>query len=222
MEDKIRVRIEAGGRCIQWRDTNTGLIMVPSVLHTKFTAFETLYNDIQAIAGAQLAIKEVASGETVAKSGDIESVRDICGDMADIAAAMEPDFAGMQAKYHFRRNMSAQDTLATARAFAANAVADEAHFIAHGMPATFLADLGAAADTFETSIGDTGSARSEGVGKTAELKAKTAELMKQKRTIDLMIKVMFKSNTAALNSWRSAAHVEVLNGKPTPPTPPTP
>jgi len=220
MNDVQRVRSESIGRCVQWFLDMVGSIIVPSVLHTKFTALQTAHNNILDIAGQLAAEQSTASQEYSGKGGDRETVRNLVAAISKMAFAMSGDFPDIDVLFKFRRNMNDQDLLATARAFATNAAAHAADFIAWGLPATFIADLTAAADEFEASINTTSSAVDGRVSLNAQLNAAISEASKIKRSIGTMVTTQFVANIGAIASWISASHVEALHI--TPATPPTP
>lgn len=98
-------------------------------------------------------------------------------DISRTAKSMEYAFDGISDKFPFQRNMPDANMLARARAFVIEAVAYNADFIAYGLPATFAADLTAAAVAFEWTFTATASAAAEHVDATADTSAKMREGM---------------------------------------------
>jgi hypothetical protein len=106
------------------------------------------------------------------------------------------------------RNQSDQSMLATARAWGTDLPAVEATFIDFGMPATFVADLDAAADDFEASIAPAADAVDDRVEATAEIDASDHTGMVALRICDAIIKNIYANNPGKLAAWLSASHVE--------------
>lgn len=190
------------------------------MLHTKTLALQTTHNEILDVAGQLEAAKGTSSEEFGGKGGDREVLRTKVFAIKDLAEAMAEDVPDIDLLFQARRNLSDQDLLATARAFATNAAAHSATFVAWGMPTTFIADLTAAADAFQVDIADASDAFGGKVGLTALLKQKISKGMQQKRTIGGMVKIQYANDVAALAAWNTASQVEALHHTPTPPTPP--
>ncbi len=220
MDAEDRVRVESVGRVLAWRDNYTG---GTAMLKDSFIDLKAEYDDVLAGSGTAMVGKATTAEEYSEKGGDLETLGTTLAEMSDLAAALEPKFPGMQAKYHYRRNMAQADMLATARAFVTMAPgADEANFIEAGMATTFIADLTAQANSFQAQSADASEAKVLSVGTNAAQKAKIRTMGVTKRSIQKMVKVQFKNDPAAIASFNSAAHIEVLYKKKPDPTPPTP
>jgi len=218
MNDKQRVRAEAIGRSVEWLG-NQGLT-IGSVLASKYATLQAHHEAILLLAGQLAAGSGSKLEEFSQKRGDRETLREQCATIANIASAMADEFPGIDLQYRFRRNLNDQDLLALARGFATNAVAHSADFIAYGLAPTFIADLTAAADAFQASIGDASMAMDTTVGIRAQLDERISQAMQLKRSIGIMVETQFP-DTALLAAWASASRVESLahTKKETPPTP---
>jgi hypothetical protein len=112
--------------------------------------------------------------------------------------------------------MSDANMLAKGRAFHTESLPYNADFIAYGLPATFRAELNAAADAFEASFSNTASATAEHVAATADTSAKVREGMVIVRTLDGIVRNVYANDPGKLAAWLSASHVEKAPKKPAP------
>jgi hypothetical protein len=219
MNDIQRVRSESIGRCVQWFLDRIADILVASILHTKFTALQAAHANILDLA-AQLAAGQGSTNLSYSdKGGDRETLRGMMAAISRMATAMAADFPGVDILFEFRRNLNDQDLLAKARAFATQAVAHEANFIAYGLDSTFIADLTAAADAFEASIDTTNSAVEGRVSLGAQLDDAISLASQLKRSVSTMVETQFTADIGAIAAWASASHVEALLHAATPATP---
>src|SRR5687767_11710828 len=104
---------------------------------------------------------------------------------------MEYAIDGISDLFKMPRNRNDADLLAGARAFATEAVAYQADFIAYGLPATFIADLTAAADDFEQSISDTAGAGLERTEATADIEDWVTQGMRFRSILNPIVKIKY-------------------------------
>jgi hypothetical protein len=220
MTDVERRRLNALKRCVQFfkdnlADLNVGLLKV------KFLALEALVNLADAKAADMVANVGEGFGATEQKSTIKENLRDKCSAISETAKGMEPDFDGISAIFRFRRNLNEADLLAKAMAFAQSAIAYEADFIAHFLPATFLADLNADIVAFETAINTQTSKTDNRIEAHIELSNAIGEGMQLKRSLKSLVRNRYAGDPGKIAAWESASHVEKAPDKdePAPPTP---
>lgn len=104
-------------------------------------------------------------------------------------------------------NSSQRALLTAAREMLEKATAQKDVLLNRGMPPTLLDDLGAALAAFEKTIEATRAGRRGHVGASAELKAVAAEITKQVRALDGMVRYRFGENAELMGAWRSARDV---------------
>ncbi len=111
-----------------------------------------------------------------------------------------------------------------ARAFIEVATPLKAEFIALEMPVTFLEDLAASIDSFESAANSQNLNRSKRIAATAAIKAVIARGVRAVRTLDSIVRNKYANDPAKLAAWESASHLESPNKtkKATPDTSPTP
>jgi hypothetical protein len=141
--------------------------------------------------------------------------------IARTARMMEYQFDGITELFHFPRNHTDQDLLATARAWVIAAGPRETNMVSYGLPADFIDTLGDSATSFEASFSAPTTAVDNRVAATASLGESIRRGMIALRICDAVMKNHYAANTGKLAAWLSASHVERDPKKPTP-TPPTP
>ncbi len=137
-----------------------------------------------------------------------ENLRDEMSEISRTSKSMEYEFDGIQDKFFFRRNMPDVQLLAKARAFIDEATPYEADFIAYGLPATFLADLTAAADAFEASFTNVASATAEHIAARADIAAQLRQGMIIVRILDGIVRNRYANDPGKRAAWIAASHVE--------------
>jgi hypothetical protein len=193
---------------------------------TKFAEIGSKVDQTQEKSAGQQAGFGLTAQQFEVKDTAREDLRDEMSAIARTARSMEYSFDGISDQFRFQRNLSDETKLARARAFAIAAAPRQADFIAYGLPATFIADLTAAADAFEATFGSGASATAEQVAATAESAAFIREGMIAKRVLEGIVRNRYAGDPGKLAAWISASHVEKAPKSPPlatpPPTTPTP
>ena len=112
-------------------------------------------------------------------------------------------------------NASHRALLTVAGDMLGKATAQKDVLLARGMPPTLLDDLAAALGEFEQTIEATRAGRrnhpslrsGQVVGASADLQAVAAEIKKQVRALDGMVRYRFGDNPELMGAWRSARDV---------------
>ena len=79
--------------------------------------------------------------------------------------------------------------------------------LSRGMPPTLLDDLTGALGGLEKTIESTRAGRRDHVGASADLQTVAAEIKKQVRALDGMVRYRFGDNAELMGAWRSARNV---------------
>ena len=79
--------------------------------------------------------------------------------------------------------------------------------LSRGMPPTLLDDLAGALGGLEKTIESTRAGRRDHVGASADLQTVAAEIKKQVRALDGMVRYRFGDNAELMGAWRSARNV---------------
>lgn len=207
MNDSERRRYEMLVRVNQFGVDNAGDF--PSgVGAAQFAVVTTVVSETESKSALQAGGFAEAAQQFEVKDTCRENLRDEMSDISRTAKSMEYEFDGIADKFRFQPNMNDATMLATARAFITEAGPYSANFIAYGLPATFLADLTAAADAFEASFSNTAAATAEHVAATADEAAKVRTGMVIVRILDGIVKNKYANDPGKLAAWISASHVE--------------
>ena len=220
MRDIERRRLKTLKRCVQFFKDNLADLNV-GILKVKFLALEALVDLADSLSADVVSNIGEGAGATEQKSTIKENLRDKCDAISETAKGMEPDFDGISAIFRFRRNLNEADLLAKAMGFAQSAIPYEADFIAHFLPATFLADLNADIAAFETAL-NTQTSKTDGrIEAHAELATAISDGMKIKRSLKSLVRNRYAGDPGKIAAWESASHVEKAPEKedPVPPTP---
>ncbi len=104
-------------------------------------------------------------------------------------------------------NASDRALLTAAQAMLERATAQQDVLLARGMSSTLLADIAALLGEFEQTIAASRAARRDHVGASTDLQAVFAEIRKQVRALDGMVRYRFGDNPELMGAWRSARNV---------------
>lgn len=218
MNDSDRRRYEMLVRVKQFGIDNAADFT--GIATTKFAEVGSKVDQTETKSAAQQAGFAQSAQQFEVKDTAREDLRDEMAAIARTARSMEYSFDGISEEFRFQRNLSDETMLARARAFATAAVAREADFIAYGLPATFIADLTAAANAFEATFASAASATAGQVAATAESAAFIREAMIAKRVLEGIVRNRYANDPGKLAAWISASHVEKAPKSPPLVTPP--
>ena len=136
-----------------------------------FGALATVVDELEALAGNQVSgsasIQESSTTKSVARAAlkqDVEAI-------SLLSRALAVTTPGLDDKFRVHRNFSDQKLLATARAFAKDALPLKDRFIAFEMNPTFLEELESHITQFERSLVDKNTATDHRVAATAAMEA---------------------------------------------------
>ena len=104
-------------------------------------------------------------------------------------------------------NASKQEFLTAARGMLELATARKEVLENRGMSEQLLTDLGATLIAFEETLESTRAARREHVGASADLRRVLAELSRQVRALDGLVRYRFGDNDELMGAWASARNV---------------
>jgi hypothetical protein len=181
---------------------------------------------IQRVANisSQREAQIAGGGNATQKSGvarnQFQELLDAMKDFVNFATVMGIDIPALENKFRMPRSRSRRAVIAAARVFAADAVAFKSDFVNYGLPATFIEDLLAKADSLEQTLAEQSSATESRVGAGSELDNELKEISVLIRQIDPIIKMVYRNDPANLAAWTFANHIQRFGkSKPKPPTP---
>lgn len=201
-------RKEARERSLVFFNDNLPVLGANATLTAQFAIIQT-----------QLGVIETAMTEQAAKSGDAsqayqqkdterEDLRAQMQPIARTARRMNGVIKGISEKYKMPYSRSDQVALNTANAWVADLPEVEAEFIDFAMPATFIADLAAAAAAFDATINPASDAVTDRVEATADIGESDRIGMQALRICDAIIRNIYAGDPGKLAAWLSASHVE--------------
>lgn len=104
-------------------------------------------------------------------------------------------------------NASQRALLTAGRTMLEKATAQKEVLLSRGMPPALLDDLAGALGEFEKTIEVTRAGRRDHVGASADLEAVGAEITKQVRALDGMVRYRFGDDAELMGAWKSARNV---------------
>ncbi|MDX6614349.1 MAG: hypothetical protein QOD75_3535 [Blastocatellia bacterium] len=173
-----------------------------------FTSLTATINQLDGHAASQSSNDGIARQGTTTKSQARQALREDLEAISRTARAMSDDVPGLDDKFRLPRVDNDSTLLNSARAFAGDAAPLSAQFIAHELPADFLATLNANINAFQTSV-DT---QASGVGQRITAGTAIDEAIETGmaivRKLDALVKNKYAHNRAILAEWTSASHTE--------------
>jgi len=149
-----------------------------------------------------------ARERTIAKADARAAVLQQLRAIRRTARALAIDAKGLDARFQLPREPCDELLAAFARSVVARAAQLEQDFIAHAMPATFLADLRHAIDDFETAMRDRHAATWAHISARVGIEQATARGFRAVRRLDVIVANRFGQNARALAAWRCARQIE--------------
>jgi hypothetical protein len=188
-----------------------------------FTTLSTLVTELDGHASSEASGVGSARQGTSTRTQARGALRDDLEAINRTARAMASDVPGIDDKFRVPRNNNDQFLLNAARAFATDATPLSAQFIAHELPADFLADLNADIAALEAAISNQSSGVGDHVAASAGIDDAIDRGVEVVRKLDAIVKNKYANNSAVLAEWTSASHTERAPRRSAPaPQPPSP
>ena len=175
---------------VQVRDFGTTyghLFAASNVARANFAAVDAAIKELDAQDVAHMAASVSARAQR--KDAARQALMARLQATSQTARVLCADVPGLDREFEVPPNVSDATLLTTGRKFARDAAAFRAQFIAHGMPTTFVADLNALVDGFDTALRDRGLGR----------EARRAARVKTRATIAAGIAAVHSLNAIVLN-----------------------
>jgi hypothetical protein len=182
-----------------------------------FAAVKLAAGEMDSHVAARISGSSSARQGTASKAAVRASLREALEAIRDTARSMSLTIPGLETKFRIPRNMTDQELLATARAFATDAAALKSDFLRFAMPSDFIEDLDALADDFASAMG----AQREGLGRQVMASSAFDDALERSlaatRQLDAVVRNTFRGDPARLAAWESARHVERAPRRKSPP-----
>lgn len=189
----------------------------------KFAALDTIVDDLETHGEMQSSGHGAARAGTSAKRAARMEVRERLVEIRETARALEESIPGVSDKFRIPRGNGDQALINSARAFVSAATPIKNDFLQREMPASFLEDLTAAINTFESAVNDKNTNTEKRISATAAINQGLERGVKLVRELDSIVRNKFRKDAAILAAWTSASHIErPPRKKPVQATPPPP
>jgi hypothetical protein len=172
-----------------------------------FAALGTAVRQLNGCVTAQAAGDGASREGAISKRAARAALREALVPIAGTARALALDTPGLDGKFRLRQTCSDHDLAITARTFAADAAALSRHFIEHGMPASFVADLRNKLEAFERSARDHVAARETRVVAGAGIESAMEAALTALHRLDAVVPNRLRDNPALHAAWASARRV---------------
>lgn len=210
MNDDIRVRNDMFIRVNTFGEDNAADFPAASIGAVQFAEIAAVVALIAELSTDQTEGFGDARFAIAGKGSARETLRDVISEISRTSRSMVYEIPDIDTLFRMPRNRNDAELLAAARAFYRESEAYEARFIAYGLPADFRDALNDAADAFESSLGEPGTAIDSHVEATAELEATVRRGMIARRILDGVVKNKYRADVGKLAAWTSASHIERL------------
>lgn len=220
--EMIRNHYDAFSRMKAFATTYAGVFAPGSRAVAQFAVISGVVTVMEGQGVEKLIGTQEFRGGTDAKSVAAENLRDEMRTIRDTAEAISeaeglPEFDD---QFRMPRSSSFEVLLTAARAFLADATANEALFLEFEIKATFLADLDADITTLDEADDTQDDGLSKQVGGTAELSAEVAKGLAARKQLLPIVKNKYAGNAGVLAEWATATRIVRPERKPkTPPLP---
>ena len=220
MDDKETRRHQMFVRVRDFGQAHIGDFAPNSLAHQGFSDLATVIVNLDQHAAAEHSGRGSARQGTQTRAEARESLRDALAAINRTARAMDDNVTGIEDKFQLPMADNDQLLLNAARAFKDDVDPLQADFIAHEMPADFLADLDADITAMEAAMSNQASGVSAHVTASASIDDTISRGNDLVRKLDVIVRNKYADNGPVLAEWTSASHTERGPRHSPPPTPP--
>jgi hypothetical protein len=184
----------------------------PTSLATQeLTKLAGIIDRLEGHGARQTTSKGAARQGTDTRAEARDEVREDLRAIVRTARVMDEDTPGLAARFRLPEGNNDQVLLNTGRAAFAELTADAAlaaQFIAHELPADFLADLNNDLAALETAMTEQADGMVSGVSQRVAIETEIDEGDATMRRLGAIMKNKYANNPAVLAEWTSASHTE--------------
>lgn len=208
MDDKIRRNLEMGLRVRDFGATHAALYPAGSRGAELLDALGPLLDRLDTLAAEQASGVTNAREATKAKAAARAKLKKSLTAIQLTAEGLKVKMPGVADIFRLPNKITDQSLLASARAFAKDALPRQAEFITLKMPASFIADLEANIAHFETTATESRTAKEARIAATAEMVAVMQEVLDIIEELRAYTRNALSGNEGLLNAWQAASRVE--------------
>ncbi len=173
-----------------------------------FTQIGSIVAEFEAHAASQNTGTGLSKQGTTSRAQARQALRDDLEAITRTSRAMAEEVTGLDDKFHVPPEGNDQLLLTAARAFASEAPAYSAGFIAHELPADFLDDLNADIAAMEAAISGQATGRGHRVAAGAAIDDTIDQGIATVKKLDAIVKNKYADQGSVLAQWTSASHLE--------------
>ena len=208
MNDNENRRRQTFARVHEFFASHTNDFALNSLGRTLSTNLTTIITELDGHASAEASGIGSERQGTSTRAQARRALREDLEAISRTARAMAGEVSGIDDKFRMPAAGNDQRLLTAARAFATDAAPLSAQFIAHELPADFLADLNADIVALETAIDNQSSGTGDHVAASAAIDDAIDRGVDTVRKLDAIVKNKYTNNSAVLAEWISASHTE--------------
>lgn len=219
MSSKLQREIEMEIRSNDFLQENKNDFTGNAYATTQFAALDAKVDEIQDEQETKVSKTGGARYNYALADEAEEKLDEIIEEVADFAASMTDQFPEFDEKFRKPRGSSRRRKITTARVFADDGDAYINEFKGRGMEADFTTTLRTRADALEQALAAAVSDIAGRVGATGNLPVLSRDAKKIVKSVDPIVRKVYKNNPAKLAAWDFATHVQrdaQAKPKPTP------
>jgi hypothetical protein len=220
MKDTVRRRQETFLRVREFVTSRASQYPPTTLAGELLARLNTEIGNMEAHTTAQSSGRSATLESSTGKAAARDELRQDLDAISRTARAMAISTPGLEDKFRAPRSISDQALLATARAFAADALPLKTEFTRRGLPDDFLEDLNSDIEEFEQINNQQIQKRESRVAATAAIDDALERGINIVRELDAIMRNQFANDPASLAAWLSASHTE-RSPRHTPATPAT-
>jgi hypothetical protein len=169
-----------------------------------FTALASAVRQLNGYVTAEASGDGATREGAISKAAAREALRQALVPIAGTARALALDTPGLEGKFRLRKRCSDHDLALTARTFIADGTALSRHFVAHGLPGSFVADLRGKLEAFERSARDHVAAAETRVIARAGIESAMEAALTALQRLDAVVPNRLRDNPTLHAAWTSA------------------
>ncbi len=219
MDDNERRRYETFIRVREFGATRAAEFPLATLASQLFARLNTVITELDAHTTSQASQRSATLESSTGKAAARDELRRDLEAISRTARAMALSTPGLEDKFRAPRNLSDQALLASARAFAADALPLKAEFTERGLPDDFLEDLAADIADFERFSNQKIQRRGAQVAATAAIDGAVERGVNVVRELDAIMRNKYANDAATLAAWLSASRTERRARRPSAPAP---
>lgn len=220
MSGKLQREIEMEIRTNDFLQENKTDFTANAYATAQFTALDAKIGEIQDEQETKVS-KTGGARYNYALADEAEDKLDeIIDEVAEFAASMTDQFPEFDEKFRKPRGSSRRRKITAARVFADDGDAHLQAFKDRGMEDTFPATLRTRADALEQILSAAVSETAGRVGATGNLPVLSRDAKRIIKSVDPIVRKVYKNNTAKLAAWKFATHIRRDDEPKPPPTNP--